>query len=220
MTSSRRGAPAGPRRRSAGRTRTAGAVRPVVVRPGSLRDIRLLVDHRRRMFGSIARWAEAAMDRHDRAYRGWVRARLRSGEVRVRVAEVDGVPVASGVLWWREDQPRPGVGVARLPYIMSVYTEPAMRGRGLASRIVAELVADARAAGGTRITLHASEMGRSVYAKLGFERTWEMRRWIDPRYLRARARATARAARGGGGPRGSARARSGTGPRRPRSRRP
>ncbi len=27
-----------------------------------------------------------------------------------------------------------------------------------------------------RLMLHASEMGRKVYCKLGFRRTWEMRR--------------------------------------------
>jgi hypothetical protein len=37
-------------------------------------------------------------------------------------------------------------------------------------------VAECRRRGLSRITLHASPFGRSVYRKLGFERTWEMRR--------------------------------------------
>lgn len=137
------------------------------------------------------------MARHDRAYRTWVRPRLRSGEVIALIAELPEGPVASGVLWWREDQPRPGVGVVRLPYVMSVYTEPKLRGRGLASRIVQELVRAARAGGASRITLHASDMGRSVYAQLGFERTWEMRKWLDLRYVRARTKAMAGRGRAG-----------------------
>jgi len=54
-----------------------------------------------------------------------------------------------------------------------MYTEPDFRRRGLATRIVREAVAWCRSAGFRSMRLHASRAGRRVYAKLGWERTWE-----------------------------------------------
>jgi len=60
-------------------------------------------------------------------------------------------------------------------YVLNVYVEPAHRKRGLA-RAVIEAALDACRARRIRIvSLHASESGRSLYARLGFEPTTEMR---------------------------------------------
>jgi len=58
---------------------------------------------------------------------------------------------------------------------MSMFTEPAHRGKGHASRIVREAVRWARAHGYDAITLHASDYGESIYRREGFTRTMEMR---------------------------------------------
>jgi len=63
-----------------------------------------------------------------------------------------------------------------MPYVLSMYTEPEFRGRGVASRIVREMMRRSRARGFGRIVLHASRFGRSVYERLGFESGSEMRR--------------------------------------------
>ncbi|HLY77617.1 MAG TPA: GNAT family N-acetyltransferase, partial [Thermoplasmata archaeon] len=63
----------------------------------------------------------------------------------------------------------------RVPYLFSMYTEPGFRGRGLASRIVREAIRLSRRRGYTRVVLHAAPLGRRVYSRLGFERSWEMR---------------------------------------------
>ena len=52
--------------------------------------------------------------------------------------------------------------------ILNVYTVPAFRRRGLASALLREVMEDARQFGASVIELLASEMGRSVYEKLGF----------------------------------------------------
>lgn len=53
-------------------------------------------------------------------------------------------------------------------YLMNVYTVEEYRRRGIASRILDRLIADARAEGITCIDLSATEMGKPVYLKKGF----------------------------------------------------
>jgi GNAT superfamily N-acetyltransferase len=57
-----------------------------------------------------------------------------------------------------------------------MYTEPEWRRRGLASRLVQEAVKWAKRDGYSEIRLHASSMGRRIYIRQGFKRTWEMKR--------------------------------------------
>ncbi len=73
-------------------------------------------------------------------------------------------------------QPHPERRKRKQPYLMSMFTEPSVRGKGVASEIVRAAVEWSRANGYTYVMLHASEMGRGVYERLGFERlVWLMR---------------------------------------------
>lgn len=56
-----------------------------------------------------------------------------------------------------------------------MFTQHEYRGRGIAQRIVKEAVRQARREDYPRMTLHDREMGRPIYEKLGWERTWEMK---------------------------------------------
>jgi GNAT superfamily N-acetyltransferase len=181
-------------------------------------DIGTLVDHRHRMLLETGLGSVRELFAHDREYRRWVRPRLASGEYMAVLAERAGVPLGSGGLWWRKDIPRPGYGRRASPYLASMYTEPEARGQGIASRIVRELLDLARAGRANRVNLHASVMGLPIYERLGFERTREMRFYVDRAYARRlqarRARLSGRAA---GAPRRSAPEGSEKGPRRSRS---
>jgi ribosomal protein S18 acetylase RimI-like enzyme len=53
-------------------------------------------------------------------------------------------------------------------YLLSVYTVPACRGRGVAASLVAAAIARARALGLGRIRLHTTPAGEPVYAAAGF----------------------------------------------------
>ena len=146
------------------------------VRAATVRDLGLLVRHRRGMFEEMGEKNKRALDRHDRMYRSWARTRLRRAELAGFIAEVNGVAAASGCVWLQARQPRPDSDGRGVPYLLSMFTERAYRGKGLATRIVKAAHAWCRKHRHHRISLHASEMGRGVYQKLGYERTWEMRR--------------------------------------------
>lgn len=90
-----------------------------------------------------------------------------------------GRPAASGCVWLRETQPAPGRPATLTPYVLSMYTEPEFRRNGLASMIIEEATKWGRKKGYHKMVLHASKVGRKVYAKLGWERTWEMEYYFE-----------------------------------------
>lgn len=145
------------------------------LRRATLRDLALLVEHRRRMFEDMGEYSPRQLAASNAVFRRWARQRLRSGKLVGWIVEERGSPVSSGCVWLQEVQPRPGWPGPVQPYLMSMFTEPAARGKGHAGRIVREAIRWCEARGYPRFTLHASKRGRSVYAKVGFWRTWEMR---------------------------------------------
>lgn len=153
------------------------------------------------MWEAIRNFSASELDRHDVVYRRWVRGQMRAGKFfAVVVDDLSGEPVGSGGLWLMPSQPRPGpLGRGEMPYVLSMYTEPEHRGRGVASRIVREMIRWSKARRYGRIVLHASRFGRPVYERLGFEPGSEMRLALD---------AEAHRRRRSGRPRGRARPRA------------
>jgi len=154
----------------------------------TVRDEPTLVLHRRRMWEDIGGRSVAELDAADGPYRRWLRSESAHRRIVGFLAEgAGGEVLGSGIVWLQPAQPRPGP-LARLtmPYIMSMYTEPTARKRGVASRLAWAMVEWATHAGYRRIFLHASQFGRPVYAALGFEVGNEMRLDLPARLARRR----------------------------------
>jgi GNAT superfamily N-acetyltransferase len=129
------------------------------------------------MFAEIGGWTPRELARQDTAYRHWAGRQIRSRRFLAFVLEApDGRVAGTGAIWLQPQQPRPGK-LARtvMPYIMSMYTEPAFRRQGVATRLVDAMVRWATIRGYRRIFLHASTMGRPVYTRFGFQPGNEMR---------------------------------------------
>jgi GNAT superfamily N-acetyltransferase len=145
------------------------------IRRATAKDIELLTRHRHMMFEEMARPTEEELSAHDESYRLWARKmmkrRLMHGYV---VTTVSGRPAASGCVWLRETQPSPGHPHGMVPYVLSMYTRPEFRRKGLASMIIEEAMEWAKRQGYYKMMLHASSTGRKVYSQLGWKRTWEM----------------------------------------------
>ena len=149
---------------------------PYRLRQATLADLDVLVRHRRRMWAAIDEVPETELDHADRAYRRWLRSRLRSGRVVGFIEETpSGFVTASGCVWIMPSQPRPMWRGTQVPYLMSMFTEPDHRGHGLATQIVRAAIRWSRSRGFGHLVLHASEFGKPVYTRMGFKRTREMR---------------------------------------------
>jgi GNAT superfamily N-acetyltransferase len=163
------------------------------IRQATLADLDILVMQRRRMFRDMSDYSKRELDAADPVYRRWARTRMKSGKLVGFIAETqDDKAVAGGCVWLQERQPRPGWPGGTIPYLLSMYTDPAHRRKGLAARIVRAAIKWCKASGYWRLTLHASKQGRRVYAGLGFEDGSEMRReWgrkKNPRKVSTRRR--------------------------------
>ncbi len=148
--------------------------RKIKIRRASTRDIDILIDQRRRMFEDLHHWSDSEHEIGDRTYRRWALDLMRRKLFAGFIAFLEGSPVAGGCVWLREIQPRPGLLVGRSPYLLSMYTKPEYRGLGLATRIVREAMKWSKSQGYGAMSLHASKLGRRVYKKIGWRRTWEM----------------------------------------------
>ena len=97
------------------------------------------------------------------------------------LVEHEGRIVAGGGLQLRTLQPRPGF-VRGEPegLVVSMWTEPSHRRRGLGNRVMDAILQWCRARGIRRLTLHASSEGRPLYERFGFRPTNEMRLELAP----------------------------------------
>lgn len=146
------------------------------LRRATLRDLEVLVRHRRAMWVDIGDHTKRELDAADRAYRRWARAQMESGRYAAFILDgPDGSPVASGCVWIMDSHPRPAWAGTKQAYLLSMYTEPRHRGKGCGTRIVREALRFARGRGIQRMTLHAAPKGALIYAREGFKRTHEMR---------------------------------------------
>src|SRR5215472_6163031 len=141
----------------------------------TLRDLPILVAHRRAMWKSIGFRKKGKLDEADRTYKKWAGSRIRNRSLTGWIAEDRGRIIGGGCVWLQPIQPMPGYNRMVQPYLLSMYTEPNSRGRGVASAIVDEAAAWSQKNKFPQLRLHAAEMGRGVYSRRGFKRTWEMR---------------------------------------------
>jgi GNAT superfamily N-acetyltransferase len=85
------------------------------------------------------------------------------------VAERDGRIIAtSGMVVWQVPGRYGGVESGKLGYLLNFYTVPEARGRGIATRLLNELIGEARSLGLKHLHLHASKNGINVYRRAGF----------------------------------------------------
>lgn len=147
----------------------------ITVREATVADLTAIVHHRRSMFrdmgtegvvlDEITRNSAPLIDRGLREgwYHGWL--------------AVAGEEVAAGAGVMVYDWPAGPLDPqqAKRAYSLNVFTEPKFRRLGLARNLTETAIEWARRAGFKVLWLHASEFGRPIYEKLGFEQTNEMK---------------------------------------------
>lgn len=147
-------------------------------RVATLNDIGTLVRHRAEMFAEMGKPRDAQFAAMVTACDGWFRAHVANGTYigfLIASGDAPATVVAGGgllLLDWppthRDPQPLRG-------YILNVYVEPAHRRRGLARAATLACLDECRKRDIRIATLHAADAARSLYERLGFALTNEMR---------------------------------------------
>jgi GNAT superfamily N-acetyltransferase len=146
-----------------------------IIRPARTDELSIVLHHRRQMYIDMGDKDLRALDDMERASRAVFGEALRSGTYRGWFAEAAGEVIAGGGVLLVPFQPSPRQPQLLRPFIVNVYTEPSYRRRGLARRLMQEMVAWCREQGYGAVSLHAAEEGRRLYESMGFLPTNEMR---------------------------------------------
>lgn len=115
------------------------------------------------------------IDLFENASQQYFQSALQDGSYVGFLGEIGGNIVAGGGL---VTAPWPGSPInfhPRRAWILNIYVEPAYRRQGFARAVLEALIGWCKENGFQSVALHASEYGRSLYEKLGFRPTNEMR---------------------------------------------
>ena len=152
------------------------------IRLATPEDVEAIATHRARMFDEMGEVPPEAFEILRSKSRERLRDLLTRGEyigwLAISAQHPEIVAGGAGVQL-REVLPHPKEGnkiaEGRHAIIINVFTEPAWRRKGVAVLLLQRIIDWARAERLDRLVLHASEAGRSLYARLGFVGTNEMR---------------------------------------------
>ena len=163
----------------------APAVAEFFVRRTSVEDAVVIARQRARMFQDMGDISGAIFDEFLAASRQWTERAITRGEYIGWLAapknQRDLIIAGAGVQL-RQTPPHPcrpprdgQFGKGRHAIVLNVFTEPEWRKRGVAQLLMEELLRWARAEKLDRLVLHASDQARSLYERMGFIATNEMR---------------------------------------------
>ncbi|HYV20953.1 MAG TPA: GNAT family N-acetyltransferase [Verrucomicrobiae bacterium] len=146
------------------------------IRPATQADLAIVLHHRRRMFEEMGFRDEAALEKMLEVSSTLLGRGLADGSYRAWLAETpDGRVVAGGGIVILTFQPHPIDPRPQRAWVVNMFTEPEYQRRGLARRLVQEMIDWSRAQGLRYLYLHASDAGRPLYESLGFIANNEMR---------------------------------------------
>ena len=137
----------------------------LTIRPAVASHAAALVDLRQLMFDSMGTPPNDSWQADAEAW--FADHVVTDADLCVLVADEAGQVVASGLAILQRNPPSPGSrGLSA--YVANIATLPSARGQGAATRILDGLLEWAVEQGADRAELHATEVGRPIYEKVGF----------------------------------------------------
>lgn len=117
----------------------------------------------------------------DRQLEEFFTRRLGDGSMIEWVADDGGRVVGTGAIIFYDMPPAFNNVSGIKGYVANIYTDPDYRRRGIATTILEKLKDEARARGVTMLWLGASDQGRPIYQKVGFQDT---NTWMELNHLK------------------------------------
>ncbi|MBN1287350.1 MAG: GNAT family N-acetyltransferase [Anaerolineae bacterium] len=147
----------------------------ITIRKATKEDIPDIVRLRRAMFEAMGETDPAKLDAVSRASAHLLACDLEAGGVHIWLAVTESDwPVASGGLTVDRHLPAPNNPSGRIAYIMNMFTHGDYRRQGVARKLMQTMLQWINEQGITKVALHASEDGETLYRMLGFKPSNEM----------------------------------------------
>ena len=154
---------------------------PFTVRTASTVDAPILVEARRHMYEDMGETNVGSLDQADEMFSSWLAERLVGRSVVGYVAEAaQGEWLGALTAHATDVQPSLGNPSARQHYLFGLWVRPQERRNGVATALIAAAVEGAKADRAGLISLNATDAGRLVYERMGFEQNTSMRMFLDP----------------------------------------
>lgn len=145
------------------------------IREAGDEDLKHILHHRRAMFEEMGFQDAAVLDNVESVSREYFSEALRTGSYRGWIAEgLNGQIVGGGGIAVADWPGYPGENHAARAWILNMYTEPGVRRRGVAKRLLEAMIEWCRINGFRAVSLHTSSAGRPLYETMGFQPTSEM----------------------------------------------
>jgi GNAT superfamily N-acetyltransferase len=143
--------------------------------PATHADLETILRHRREMFREMGGTYAETLSLYEEGSRAYFESALRDGSYYGLFIEIEGRVVAGGGIVIAAWPGSPLNFDARRAWILNIYVEPEFRRQGDARALMQALIEWCRNNGFQSVALHSSEYGRSLYEKMGFKPTNEMR---------------------------------------------
>jgi len=139
-------------------------------RRANINDVEILVDYRVRFLNELYNHPEDdETEILRKALRQYFSEAIPSNNFIAWLAEYNGRIIGtSGMVVWQMPARYGGLESGRLGYILNLYTVPGARRKGICTRLLNELIKEAKSLGLKYLHLHASEEGINIYRKAGF----------------------------------------------------
>jgi len=154
----------------------------ITIREAGPSDSAIILHHRRSMFRDMGEGTVEELDRMVEVARPWLARALADSSYRHWLAlDSSGRVVGGGGVLLCPWPANPKDPCTERAVILNVYTEPEFRKRGIARQVMRTILDWIKQQGLRSVNLHASDEGRPLYERLGFESTNEMRLKFDLR---------------------------------------
>lgn len=149
------------------------------LRPLGVSEIGIARDMRHAMIGELdGRDADELYPGWRERYIEFYRSRMESDQAALFIAESDGCPVGVAAVYLLKNH-RSDIFARQSAYVSNVWVEPAHRRKGIAAALTRKAIEWARDKGCEVVRLRSSQMGRPVYASIGFTPTDELELRLD-----------------------------------------
>jgi GNAT superfamily N-acetyltransferase len=142
----------------------------ITYRRATVNDLQMLIDMRVRFLNELYGHQEDDETRILRkSLRQYFSEAIPSGSFIGWLAEHEGKTVGTGgMVVWQMPGRYGGLEPGRLGYVLNMYTIPEARRSGVCTRLLKQLIKEAKSLGLRYLHLHASEDGVKIYGKAGF----------------------------------------------------